>query len=135
ISVAERPRGEARSVFMNRNHLTEWRGKQIAAFDMRQAPALLGRHNYQNACAAWAACRAVGTAPRQIGAALASLPGLAHRMERVGAANGVAFVNDSKATNANAAEKAITSYDRVRWIAGGRAKEGGIEPLRPHFGR
>ena len=135
ISTAQRPRGEARAVFMNKNHLTEWRGKQIAAFDMRGAPALLGRHNHQNACAAWAACRAVGVAPRQIEEALATFPGLAHRMERIGTANGITFVNDSKATNADAAEKALLSYHRIRWIAGGKPKEGGIEPLRPLFGR
>ncbi|HET7409545.1 MAG TPA: UDP-N-acetylmuramoyl-L-alanine--D-glutamate ligase [Paracoccaceae bacterium] len=135
ISTTQRPRGEARSVFMNRHHLTEWRGKQIAVFDMQQAPALLGRHNHQNACAAWAACRAVGIAPRQIEEALASFPGLPHRMERIGLGRGVTFVNDSKATNADAAEKAIASYDRIRWIAGGKPKAGGIEPLRPLFPR
>lgn len=136
VSVATRPRGEGRSVFMNRNHLTEWRaGRQIAAFDMRDALALAGRHNHQNACAAWAAARAIGIAPRQIEEALASFPGLAHRMERIGEADGVIFVNDSKATNADAAEKALTSYERIRWIAGGRAKAGGIESLRPHFDR
>ncbi len=135
VSVSERPRGEARSVFMNRNHLTEWRGRQISAFDIRGAPALLGRHNHQNACAAWAACRAVGLAPRQIEEGFASFPGLAHRMERLGTARGVTFVNDSKATNADAAEKALVSFERIRWIAGGQPKTGGIEPLRPHFGR
>src|SRR5699024_9502265 len=73
--------------------------------------------------------------PRQIEAALAGFPGLAHRMERIGEAGGVVFVNDSKATNADAAGKALTSYDRIRWIAGGKPKAGGIEPLRPLFGR
>lgn len=135
VSVKTRLRGEGRAVFMNRNHLTEWRGRQIAAFDMRGALALAGRHNHQNACAAWAAARAVGIPPRQIEEALATFPGLSHRMERIGEAGGVIFVNDSKATNADAAEKALTSYDRIRWIAGGRAKAGGIESLRPHFDR
>src|SRR5690625_678409 len=135
ISVKARLRGEGRAVFMNRNHLTEWRGRQIAAFDMRGALALAGRHNHQNACAAWAAARAVGIPPRQIEEALATFPGLAHRMERIGEAGGVIFVNDSKATNADAAEKALTSYERIRWIAGGVPKAGGIESLRPHFDR
>ncbi len=135
VSTAQKPRGDARAVFMNRNHLTEWRGKQIAAFDMRGAPALIGAHNHQNACAAWAACRAVGLAPRQIEAGFASFPGLAHRLERIGSVRGVAFVNDSKATNADAAAKALASFERIRWIAGGRPKEGGIVPLRPLFGR
>ena len=135
FSVQSRLRGEGRSVFMNRNHLTEWRGKQIAAIDMREMPTLVGRHNHQNACAAYAACRAVGVAPRQIEAGLKSFPGLAHRMELLGTAGGVTYVNDSKATNADAAEKALMSYDRVRWIAGGLPKEGGIASLKPLFDR
>ena len=136
VSVTQKPRGEARAVFMNRSHLTEWRaGRQIAAFDIRGAPALIGSHNHQNACAAWAACRAVGLGPRQIEEAFATFPGLAHRLERVGTARGVLFVNDSKATTADAAAKALASFERIRWIAGGRPKEGGIEPLRPLFGR
>ena len=135
ISVTDKPKSDTRSVFMNRNHLTEWRGKQIAAVDIREAPALRGRHNHQNACAAWAACRAVGIAPRQIEAALKTFPGLAHRMELLGTARGVAYVNDSKATNADAAEKALLSYDRIRWIAGGLPKAGGIDPLWPLLDR
>lgn len=135
VSVTSRPRGEGWSVFMHRNHLTEWRaGKQQAAIDMRAA-ALKGAHNHQNAAAAYAACRALGLGPRQIEPALLDFPGLAHRMELVGEAGGVSFVNDSKATNADAAEKALLAYHNIRWIAGGRAKEGGIEPLRPLFAR
>ena len=135
VSVAQRLRGETQTVFMNKAHLTEWRGKQIAAVDLRAAPALLGTHNHQNACAAWAACRAVGLSPRQIEAGLASFPGLAHRMELLGTVGGITVVNDSKATNADAAEKALKSYEKIRWIAGGRAKEGGIDPLWPLFDR
>lgn len=136
VSVRSRPRGEGWSVFMYRNHLTEWRaGKQQAAIDMRQAQALKGAHNHQNAAAAYAACRALGLGPRQIEPALMDFPGLAHRMELIGAARGITFVNDSKATNADAAEKALMAYENIRWIAGGRPKEGGIEPLRPLFSR
>ena len=64
-----------------------------------------------------------------------SFPGLAHRMEQVGQRGKVLFVNDSKATNADAAEKALLSFDDIFWILGGKAKAGGIEPLRPLFGR
>jgi UDP-N-acetylmuramoylalanine--D-glutamate ligase len=96
---------------------------------------LQGVHNHQNACAAFAAARALGLSPKAIGAAMESFPGLAHRLERIGEKDGVVFVNDSKATNADAAEKALETFGRVRWIAGGRAKEGGIESLRPLFGR
>lgn len=135
ISVTSRLRGDGLSVFMNKAFLTEWRSKQIAAVDLRAMPALVGTHNHQNACAAWAAARAVGVAPRRIEAAMRTFPGLAHRMERIGERGGVIWVNDSKATNADAAEKALRSFDRIRWIAGGQAKAGGIESLRPLFGR
>lgn len=131
IATTQKLKGEARSVFMNKNHLTEWRGKQIAAFDMRGAPALQGTHNHQNACAAWAAARALGIGPKLIQQALETFPGLPHRMERVGEVDGVLYVNDSKATNADAAEKALLTYRDIRWIAGGVAKEGGITPLLP----
>jgi UDP-N-acetylmuramoylalanine--D-glutamate ligase len=136
ISVENRLRGNGWSVFMNKNHLTEWRGaKQAAAIDLRPALALQGAHNHQNACAAYAACRAVRLGPRQIEGGLLSFPGLAHRMERIGEMAGITFVNDSKATNADAAEKALLAHDNIRWIAGGRPKEGGIEALRPLFGK
>jgi UDP-N-acetylmuramoylalanine--D-glutamate ligase len=136
ISSAERLRGRGWSVFMNRNHLTEWRkGAQVAALDMRAAPALVGNHNHQNACAAYAAVRALGLGPKAIEAGLASFAGLPHRLQKLAEKDGVAFVNDSKATNADAAEKALRAYDRVRWIAGGRPKAGGITPLGPLFGR
>jgi UDP-N-acetylmuramoylalanine--D-glutamate ligase len=136
VSVETRLRGDGWSVFMNKSHLTEWRGgKQAGAIDLRDALALQGTHNHQNACAAYAACRAARLGPRQIEGGLLSFPGLAHRMERVGTAAGITFVNDSKATNADAAEKALLAYENIRWIAGGRPKEGGIEALRPLFAK
>lgn len=135
IATTQKMKGDDRSVFMNKNHLTEWKGKQIAAFDMRQAPNLQGKHNHQNACAAWAVARAVNLGPKLIQNALISFPGLPHRMEIVGEANGVTYVNDSKATNADAAEKALLTYENIHWIAGGVAKAGGIEPLLPLMDR
>lgn len=135
FATTQKLKGEDRSVFMNKNHLTEWRGKQVAAFDMRGAPALQGKHNHQNACAAWATARALGIGPRLIQKGLETFPGLPHRMERVGQANGITYVNDSKATNADAAEKALLTYENIRWIAGGVAKAGGIEPLVPLLDR
>ena len=79
--------------------------------------------------------RRSGWRARQVAAGLASFPGLPHRQETVGEIGGVAFVNDSKATNADSAARALASYDRVVWIAGGIAKEGGIEGLAPLFPR
>ena len=103
--------------------------------DLRKARALRGAHNGQNAAAAFAACEWLDIPHDEIGAAMKSFPGLAHRMEEVARLDRVVFVNDSKATNADAAEKALLSYDDVFWIIGGKSKEGGIESLRPLFGK
>ncbi|MBM3503393.1 MAG: UDP-N-acetylmuramoyl-L-alanine--D-glutamate ligase [Alphaproteobacteria bacterium] len=103
--------------------------------DLRQARALRGSHNWQNAAAAFAAVRALGLRGPEIAKVLPTFPGLAHRLEEVAQVGPVTFVNDSKATNADAASKALAAFDRIYWIAGGRAKEGGIESLRPLFGR
>ena len=103
--------------------------------DLRLAPALRSAHNGQNAAFAFAAARALGLSVAEIGRGMASFPGLAHRMETVGRLGRVLFVNDSKATNADAAEKALLSFRDIHWILGGKAKEGGVEPLRPLFPR
>jgi len=96
---------------------------------------LRGRHNAQNAAAAVAACRAAGLSAEQIQAGLDSFPGLAHRMEILGNVGDVMYVNDSKGTNADATAMALESFENIYWLAGGLAKEGGIESLRPHFPR
>jgi UDP-N-acetylmuramoylalanine--D-glutamate ligase len=106
-----------------------------AILDLREAPALPGGHNAQNAAAAAACALDLGLTRAQVAAGMRGYPGLPHRQERVGELAGVAFVNDSKATNADSAARALASYDRVVWIAGGVAKEGGIEPLGPLFPR
>jgi UDP-N-acetylmuramoylalanine--D-glutamate ligase len=97
--------------------------------------SLRGQHNAQNALAAVAACLKVGLNLGEIQSGLESFPGLAHRMEQVGRKDHVLFVNDSKATNADAAAPALSSFNRIYWIAGGLPKEGGIEPLRGFFPR
>ena len=103
-------------------------GNQLIV-DLANATALPGAHNWQNAAAAFAAARAAGIAADIIAPALLSYPGLPHRQETIDVVDGVRFVNDSKATNADAAAKALVCYDAVYWIAGGLAKEGGIESL------
>jgi UDP-N-acetylmuramoylalanine--D-glutamate ligase len=95
--------------------------------------SLRGEHNAQNACAAFAATAALGVAPAEIAAAMRSFPGLAHRMEEVGRLGRTLFVNDSKATNADAAAKALASFPSLYWIAGGKPKSGGIASLEPYF--
>ena len=110
-------------------------GRLRPVSDLKTLPHLPGRHNWQNACAAYAAARAFGIDWAAIVDGLAGYPGLAHRQERVGAVDGVVFINDSKATNADAAEKALVCYDSIYWIAGGQPKEGGIASLAPLFPR
>ena len=103
--------------------------------DLNSFDTLRGRHNWQNAAMAWGAGRALGLSAEDIANGFSSFPGLAHRMEIVARRGQVLFVNDSKGTNADAAERALDTFDNIFWIAGGRAKAGGIEPLRPYFGK
>jgi UDP-N-acetylmuramoylalanine--D-glutamate ligase len=111
------------------------RGLSSAMASLAGIPALRGRHNAQNAACAVAALGELAHDRVRLQQALRSFPGLAHRMEEVGRRGRVLFINDSKATNADAAEKALSSFEPIYWIAGGKAKEGGIEPLRPLFSR
>lgn len=97
--------------------------------DLADASALRGVHNGQNAAAALGAARALGVSDKQIAAALTSFGGLAHRLQPVGQTGNVAFVNDSKATNAGATRHALAAYDNIYWIAGGRAKSDGLDGL------
>ena len=109
-------------------------GTTIEIADLRGAKGLRGAHNGQNAAAAYAALRALGVAPEAAARGLAAFAGLPHRMEEVARHGRVAFVNDSKATNPDAAIRSLTSYDPVVWIAGGRAKPGGFKDLAPYLG-
>ena len=102
--------------------------------DLRAVTTLQGAHNAQNACCALAVLEALGFEHAAIGAALATFPGLDHRMQPLEPVGAVRFVNDSKATNAEAAWQALSTYRGIYWIAGGRPKAGGIEGLRPLFG-
>jgi UDP-N-acetylmuramoylalanine--D-glutamate ligase len=108
-------------------------GKPTAVFAM-DFPALPGAHNHQNAGAAYAAARLLGLEPEAIRAAMQSFPGLTHRQFRVRTIGQVAYINDSKGTNADAAARALDCYDDIYWIAGGRAKEGGLEGLDSYLG-
>jgi UDP-N-acetylmuramoylalanine--D-glutamate ligase len=110
-------------------------GSEVAALDLSAIATLPGRHNWQNAAAAYAACKVAGMQPPVIAACIRSFPGLAHRQEPVARIDGVVYINDSKATNAEAAARALACYDPVYWIAGGRAKEGGIKALAPFLPR
>jgi UDP-N-acetylmuramoylalanine--D-glutamate ligase len=106
-----------------------------AVADIGHIGALRGLHNAQNAAFAALAARALGVAPDVLQRGLRSFPGLAHRMEQLGRNGRVLIVNDSKATNADAAARALSSFGDIFWIAGGKPKTGGIESLREFFPR
>ncbi len=110
-------------------------GRDLAVADMAAMPTLPGAHNAQNAAAAYAACTAAGIEPSVAIACMRGFPGLAHRQETIARVDGIAYVNDSKATNADAAARALACYPRVYWIAGGRAKDGGLAAAEPFLGR
>jgi UDP-N-acetylmuramoylalanine--D-glutamate ligase len=103
--------------------------------DFAAVPTLPGDHNAQNAACAWAACRWLRISREEIVKGLKTYPGLPHRQERVAASGQVIYVNDSKATNADATARALSSYRNIYWIIGGQAKEGGVAPLAPWFDR
>jgi UDP-N-acetylmuramoylalanine--D-glutamate ligase len=109
-------------------------GQVVAEIDLRLMNGLRGKHNWQNAAMSYAAARAMGMSADAVKFAMISFPGLAHRMQEIATIGAVSFVNDSKATNADAAEKALSSFDDIYWIVGGISKAGGIAPLRPLFG-
>ncbi len=103
--------------------------------DLAGAMALPGAHNAQNAAAAAAMALHLGASRAAVAEGIRTYPGLPHRLELVASKGAVRFVNDSKATNADSTARALVCYDRILWIAGGQAKEGGIEPLAPYFPR
>jgi len=110
-------------------------GAPIRVFDLAEAPRLPGSHNAQNAAAAYAVVRRAGLSPDAAIAGIRTFPGLAHRQELVDTIDGVRYINDSKATNADATEKALACYEAIYWIAGGLPKAGGITSLAPYFTR
>lgn len=146
--IAQRLRGEGRRVVtvtldealpaeveVVRGRLIDVMGKApIEALDLHALANLRGRHNWQNAAAAYAAVRALGLAPERAVLGLPSFAGLPHRMEEVARSRGVIWVNDSKATNPDSAAKSLANFDNIFWIAGGKPKPGGFAGLRPYLG-
>jgi UDP-N-acetylmuramoylalanine--D-glutamate ligase len=102
---------------------------------LRGIGSLRGAHNAQNAACASGAALAIGLTPAAIQNGLRSFPGLAHRMETVARKGRVLFVNDSKATNADSAARALACFSDIFWIAGGKPKTGGIDSLSGFFPR
>ncbi|MFW5641761.1 MAG: UDP-N-acetylmuramoyl-L-alanine--D-glutamate ligase [Roseicyclus sp.] len=128
---AGRLTGPGWDISTRKGWLSETRkARQVASIDLRAMPGLPGAHNHQNAACAYGAARALGLSPAAIEAALASFTGLPHRSQRVAEIGGVAYVNDSKATNVDAAIKALSAFPRIRWICGGLADPADLGPLQ-----
>jgi UDP-N-acetylmuramoylalanine--D-glutamate ligase len=108
-------------------------GNRVKVTRVDDIITLPGSHNAQNAAAAYAAARAVGLSIESIISGIRSYPGLAHRQQLIALIDGVRYVNDSKATNPEAAARALSCYPDIYWIAGGRAKEGGLDSLTPYL--
>ncbi|MGF7161350.1 UDP-N-acetylmuramoylalanine--D-glutamate ligase [Rhodoligotrophos appendicifer] len=110
-------------------------GATLAAVSLVGIRSLRGAHNWENAAAAYGAMRALGLTAEEIADGFKSFPGLKHRMQEIAQIGAVRFVNDSKGTNADAAARALGAFDTIYWIAGGRAKSGGIDSLKEFFPR
>jgi len=135
VSAGQKLVGAGWNVFVRKGFLAEYRkSRQVASMDLRGVRGLPGAHNHQNACAAFAALRALGLAPKLIEQAFHSFEGLPHRSQIIAERDGVTFVNDSKATNADSAAKALAAFPAVRWIVGGQMKDSGLQAVAPHLG-
>lgn len=107
-------------------------GEAVNAGSLTGISTLPGTHNQQNICAAFAVCRTLGLTAEEILTHVKTYPGLSHRQFLARLINGIAYVNDSKATNADATARAVACYNNVYLIAGGRPKEGGLSGLEPY---
>ena len=135
VSAGQKLVGAGWNVFVRKGFLAEYRkSRQVASMDLRGVRGLPGAHNHQNACSAFAALRALGLAPKLIEQAFHSFEGLPHRSQIIAERDGVTFVNDSKATNADSAAKALAAFPAVRWIVGGQMKDSGLQAVAPHLG-
>ena len=103
--------------------------RKTPLIDLAKITNLQGRHNWQNAAAAFAVASVAGVDEGIIADALASFPGLPHRQEIIRVLEDVSYINDSKATNSEAAVKALSSYQNIFWITGGRFKEESLDVL------
>ncbi|WP_164503784.1 UDP-N-acetylmuramoyl-L-alanine--D-glutamate ligase [Rickettsiales endosymbiont of Stachyamoeba lipophora] len=110
------------NLFINHDKITDIEFKHLP-----------GRHNKENIAAAVAATLFMGLELTKILESIKSFKPLKHRFEYITTVNNVEYYNDSKATNAEAAMAAITSFDQIYWILGGVPKEGGIDILIPYF--
>ncbi len=141
ISISVGKQAPALSVYVENGHLFDYLfdknkvdAAKAEAHDMgliTDIPSLVGSHNHQNIIAAYAVCREIGMDGEEILRHIRTYPGLPHRQQLIRVINGIAYINDSKATNAEAAGKAIACYNNIYLIAGGEPKEGGLNGLEP----
>ena len=118
------------SVFCDGTRLVENRkGRQANSIDLKHFDNFVGLHSYQNAANAYAVCRVLGLSPRKVAEAMKRFKGLAHRSQKIALFNGITFVNDSKATNVDSAMMSLSAYNNIRWICGGKQKDGGLSRL------
>lgn len=108
-------------------------GLEVSVMELRGNPCLAGQHNWQNTAAAYASAKSAGIQSNIIMACINSYPGLVHRQEPVAIVDGVGYVNDSKATNGEAAAKALACYDAIYWIVGGRPKDSGLDATKKYL--
>ncbi|MEM1131895.1 MAG: UDP-N-acetylmuramoyl-L-alanine--D-glutamate ligase [Pseudomonadota bacterium] len=108
---------------------------EVAVTGQAEWPALAGPHNRENAAAALGVAAGLGLDPAEAANSFASFGGLSHRMEVITQHQGVAYVNDSKATNPAATAPALAAYRNIHWIAGGLAKQKGLDECTPYFDR
>ncbi|NBQ83241.1 MAG: UDP-N-acetylmuramoyl-L-alanine--D-glutamate ligase [Alphaproteobacteria bacterium] len=106
---------------------------QDMAPNTASSPDLKGPHNALNTAIAIEICQYLGVDRNALIAALPHYRGLPHRMEKVGQMGDIRFINDSKATNGDAAAEALKSFHDIYWIAGGDAKDGGIGVAANHL--
>jgi UDP-N-acetylmuramoylalanine--D-glutamate ligase len=126
VPISGRRRIEGGVYVLDGSLYDETAGANRPILDLRGAPNLPGTHNWQNAAAAYAAARVAGAAPSDIARGIETYPGLPHRQERIGEVKGIAFINDSKATNGDSAANALACYEAIYWIAGGKPKDDGL---------
>jgi UDP-N-acetylmuramoylalanine--D-glutamate ligase len=132
VSAADRAEAAVRVSAGRLMDAIEGRPREI--LDLSGIGSLRGRHNHQNAAVAYAAARCFGLSPDRAAAGLPSFAGLAHRMEEVARRGRVLWINDSKATNPDAASRSLGSFSHIFWIVGGRPKPGGFKDLLPWLG-
>ena len=132
IGIGDAPSAAiARSLSARGEHITK-----IApgvCMDQARWPSLQGPHNAQNALAAIAVAKALGVGESDINRGLESFAGLPHRMQRIGVVNGVAYVDDSKATNPESTAPALAAFPRTHWIVGGKPKGDDLDACASHF--